>query len=85
MVRYGWVGWGWVRFKVAVFVALYESNGGPPHGFLCRVDPKNCQKVVRTRKGINFHLWRKHRVRIQLEMDLLLDRKEYQDLSWLDN
>jgi hypothetical protein len=65
------------------FVALYSDAGGPPRGFVCCVDPEKCRKVVRTRKGINLHLWRKHKVRAQLEMDLAMDRKE--DFTWMDS
>ena|ERR1700730_9255640 len=44
--------------------ALYPLCGGPARGFLCGI----CFRVTRTEIGGKRHLWRKHGLRIQLEL-----------------
>jgi|SRR5882762_7125221 len=44
--------------------ALYPLCGGPARGFLCGI----CFRVTRTEIGGKRHLWRKHRLRTQLEL-----------------
>jgi hypothetical protein len=67
-----------------VFKALYPDDGGRPLGYVCRVDPEVCKKVVRTRRGMVLHLWRRHKVRLQLEIDLRDALPLKEDLSWMD-
>jgi len=44
--------------------ALYPLCGGPARGFLCGI----CLRVTRTEIGGKRHLWRKHGLRIQLDL-----------------
>lgn len=69
---------------MAVFEALYSQSGGPPHGYFCRAELDKCKRVVRTRRGMVLHLWRRHRVRLQLEIDLRDTKLEETDFSWID-
>jgi len=68
---------------VPVFKPLYPAEGGYPLGYVCQADPEKCRKVVRTRRGMVLHLWRRHKVRLQLEIDLR-DTKPAEDLTWMD-
>ena len=68
---------------MAVFEALYSKDGGLPLGYICKADPYKCKRVVRTRKGIVLHLWRVHKVRLQLVIDLR-DTRPVEDLTVLD-
>jgi hypothetical protein len=49
-----------------IYKPLYPETGGPPLGFACG----RCTDVVRTKKGVLLHLWLKHRVKLQLKIDL---------------
>jgi hypothetical protein len=49
-----------------IYTALYPEHGGPAKGFLCG----SCPDVTRTRIGMLRHLWRKHRIKVQLKIDL---------------
>ena len=63
-----------------LYVPLYLPEGGKPLAFKCGASP--CAAVTRTRRGMLLHLWRKHKIKAQLEMDL--DKMTEEELSWLD-
>jgi len=69
-----------------VYKALYPELGGPAKAFVCGVDP-SCSDVTRTRIGMIRHLWRKHKVKIQISLDFEkpapADVVE-KELTWLD-
>jgi hypothetical protein len=70
------------------FIALYPEVGGKPGGFACKFDPSNCQRVTRTKTGMVRHLWRKHKIKLQLEIFFgnMEPKSESpaEDLSWMD-
>jgi hypothetical protein len=64
-----------------LYTPLFPESGGQPKAFLCSQGPR-CKDVTRTRKGMVLHLWRKHKVKVQLKMDFQQTSEE--ELAWLD-
>jgi hypothetical protein len=64
-----------------IYKALYPEHGGPAQGFMCG----SCPRVLRTRIGMLRHLWRKHKIKVQLSIDFKDNSKEeLESMAWLD-
>lgn len=47
-----------------IYLPLYPVEGGPPLGFFC----SQCRAVTKTIRGVRIHLWRRHKLKEQIEM-----------------
>lgn len=63
-----------------IYKPLYPEHGGPAQGFVCG----SCSDVTRTKIGMMRHLWRKHMIKIQLDMDFEKVPVKEEELTWLD-
>lgn len=66
---------------MALYTPLYPPYGGPPLGFACLHRPESCREVTRTLRGIRAHLWRKHKIREQMDLEFSKTEEKKDELG----